>query len=75
MMCPMYPAATTKATNATNRISAEVAEKSLGRGSSATSILLRNALFDPFLMRRRTLTHVARPQLTCYGECREATNT
>jgi hypothetical protein len=26
-------------------------------------------------MRRRTLTHVARPQLTCYGECREATNT
>lgn len=75
MMCPMYPAATTKATNATNRISAEVAERSLGRGSSATSILLRIARLEPFLMRRRTLTYVARPKLTSYGECREAADT
>jgi hypothetical protein len=26
-------------------------------------------------MRRRTLTYVVRPKLTCYGECREAADT
>lgn len=78
MMCPMYPAARTKATNATNRISAEVAAKSLlwiGWGSGGTSMLLEIARIEPFSVRRRTPTYVTRSKLTCCGECRETTNT